>query len=385
MKIFIQILFFISIAFLSYGQYDKDRYKVDSLQIFLEDKLTYEFNLHGPSQGLFFDRYVYSQLPYIQLKINNNSKDTITKRFREKDAHLMWIRVGGSCGRCDTMAPNDYFILQSGWAGWGYRPVGSFHTSIQIQTQIGDSVANSTIHTWGEVYPEGYSFDKVNAEQKVPEDIDTIRLEEISLYDKSDSIKISGSFEGVYFYNWSEKQIINPDNMGLYTYHVFKRDLEATGLDLDSIMSLLKSKNLYIGFSKPSSSIITWEENYYYTFKCTPNDVLEIKKMLKNINIHLTIMMGSSPTYLDDNYLVFFTENSDLDEHDVIDIIKGKGVSNYEIIPKTKVNFPKEYSYLIKIRLGNEQQSNLKLIEDLIAIPEVSWVTSGRQSYSCYD
>jgi hypothetical protein len=107
--------------------------------------------------------------------------------------------------------------------------------------------------------------------------------------------------------------------------------------------------------------------------------------MLKGINVHLTTRMGSSPTYLDDSYLVFFTEGSGLDEHNVIDILKGKGVSNYEIIPKTKLRFPKEYSYLIKIRLGNDQLSNLKLIEDLIDIPEVSWVTSGRQSYSSYD
>jgi hypothetical protein len=289
----------------------------------------------------------------------------------------MWIRAGGNCGRCETMAPNDYFILQSGWAGWGNRPFGPFHTSIQIQTQIGDSVANSTIHTWGEIYPEKYNFNDDTLESK---EVD------VRLYsDMSDSIKISDSINGLYYYNWSEKQIISPDNMGLYTYHVFKRDLEATGFDLDSIKSLLRSKNLYRGFSKPSTSIITYEEIDFYTFKSRPNDVLEIKKMLKGINVHLTVRMGSSPTYLDDSYLVFFTEGLGLDEHNVIDIIKGKGVSNYEIIPKTKVNFPKEYSYLIKIRLGNDQVSNLKLIEDLIESSEVSWVTSGRQSYSSND
>ena len=78
----------------------------------------------------------------------------------------MWIRVGGSCGRCDRMAPNDYFILKSGWASWGYHPVGGFRTSIEIQTQIGDSISNCVIRTWGELYPEGYSFDKIKEEQK---------------------------------------------------------------------------------------------------------------------------------------------------------------------------------------------------------------------------
>lgn len=165
MKFFVQILFFISITFLSYGQYEKGRYKVDSLQIFSGDKLTYEFNLHGSSQGLFFDRYVYSQLPYIQLKIYNNTEDTITTRYREKDAHLMWIRAGAK-GSCETMAPNDYFILRSGWAGWGNRPVGPFRNLIQIQTQNGDSVANSTIYTWGEIYPEKYNFNYDTVESK---------------------------------------------------------------------------------------------------------------------------------------------------------------------------------------------------------------------------
>ncbi|MFM1998504.1 MAG: hypothetical protein RL204_451 [Bacteroidota bacterium] len=168
MKILVQIVFLLSIAFSGYGQYERDHYKVDSLQIFSGDKLTYEFNLQGPSQGLFFNQYVYSQLPGIELKIYNNTGDTITTSYREKDAHLMWIRVGGSCGRCDTMAPNDYFILKSGWASWGYHPVGGFRTSIEIQTQIGDSISNCVIRTWGELYPEGYSFDKIKEEQKAP-------------------------------------------------------------------------------------------------------------------------------------------------------------------------------------------------------------------------
>ena len=270
----------------------------------------------------------------------------------------------------------DYFELRSAWGGYkhGYGP---FNTTIDVQYQNRGSGANCRIHTWGELYPEGYNFNK-----------DTIESKEVDvrLYSgKSDSITISDSVEVLYFYNWSEKQLITPDKMGLYTYHVFKCDLEATGLGLDSIKSLLRSKNLYRGFSNPSASIITSAEDYYYTFKCTPKEVQEIKNILKGIEIHLTIRMGSNPTYLDDSYLIFFNENADLDEHNVIDILTGKGVSNYEFIPKTKVRFPREYSYLIKIRLGNDQLSNLRLIEDLMNIPEVSWVTSGRQSYDCYD
>lgn len=160
MKIFILFLFFFLRNILVYGQYGKDRFEVDTIQLFSADKLTYEFNLFGPSQGLFFDQYTYSQLPSIKLKIINNSQDTIIKEYREKDAHLMWIRVGGSCGRCDTLAPNDYFVLKSGWAAWGYRPIGPFTTPINIKTKRKDSYATCVIRTWGEIYPEGYFLNK---------------------------------------------------------------------------------------------------------------------------------------------------------------------------------------------------------------------------------
>lgn len=340
MKIFIQILFFISIAFLSYGQYEKDRYKVDSLQIFSGDKLTYEFNLHGPTQGLFFDRYVYSQLPYIQLKINNNTEDTITKRYREKDAHLMWIRVGGNCGRCDTMAPNDYFILQSGWAGWGYRPVGSFHTSIQIQTQIGDSIANSTIHTWGQIYPEGYSFDKVDVEQKVPENIDTIRIKEISVYDLSmDTLK------ALHYWNTYRKEEIHSIQVKYFTpYLAFDRHKRK-----ENKIKYIDSLNNLIA---PYKATIKSAEAGGMFIYCVPKNASQVSEILGKRELHI---MTPDQRILLDRYRIEF--KNEMTKEEIINIFEP-----FNIVPALI-----EGTHIAYIELTNSPEDNNNQITNQLA------------------
>lgn len=133
MKMKLCLVFFILVSASSFGQWS-NRYEIDTVQLFTGDNLIYEFNLFGPTQGLFFDSCTYQKLPRIQLKIVNNSEDTVIQHYRSKDAHLMWFRMGGSCNNCDTLAPYEHIILQSGWAAWGNRPIGPFTTTIEIIT-----------------------------------------------------------------------------------------------------------------------------------------------------------------------------------------------------------------------------------------------------------
>lgn len=153
MKILLHLVLIVTSSY-GYSQYSRDRYLVDSLQQFSPDKLTYEFNIDGPTQGLYFDKYLYKKLPNISLKIYNNTNDTLIKVYRERDAHLMWIRTSENCGRCDTLLPNDYFVVRSGWASW-QNPRGIFSTTLNIsyRTITSNKTKECIIRTWGEIYP----------------------------------------------------------------------------------------------------------------------------------------------------------------------------------------------------------------------------------------
>lgn len=158
MKIKLFVLFVVA-AFNAIGQYGTGRYDVDSLQLFNPEQKVYEFDLVPGTQGLFFDQYVYEEYPmnWITMKLYNRTNEIIVQHYRERDKHLMWLRMGGSCsGRCDTLRPGEYFILKGGWGNWGSKPQGPFSTPINIPYEQGDSTYNCLIQTWGEVYPVGH-------------------------------------------------------------------------------------------------------------------------------------------------------------------------------------------------------------------------------------
>jgi hypothetical protein len=146
-------------VFNTIGQYGIDRYDVDSLQLFNPEQNVYEFDLVPGTQGLFFDQYLYEEYPmnWITMKIYNRTNETILKHYRERDKHLMWLRMGGNCaGHCDTLRAGEYFILKGAWGNWGNKPMGPFSTPINISFEQGDSTYNCIIQTWGEVYPSGH-------------------------------------------------------------------------------------------------------------------------------------------------------------------------------------------------------------------------------------
>ncbi len=178
MKLILFVLYVVA-TFNAIGQYSVHRYEVDSLQYFHPDQEVYEFDLVPGTQGLYFDQYVYEKYPIgITLKVYNRTNELIVQHYRERDKHLMWIRMGGSCcNRCDTIYPGEYFILRAGWASFGYEPTGPFSTPIEIPFEQGDSSYLCNIHTWGEVYPVGHPMirrqqsanETLNPERKLEE------------------------------------------------------------------------------------------------------------------------------------------------------------------------------------------------------------------------
>lgn len=341
MKILVQIVFLFSIALSGHGQYERDHYKVDSLQIFSGDKLTYEFNLQGPSQGLFFNRYVYSQLPGIELKIYNNTRDTISASYREKDAHLMWIRVGGSRGKCDTMAPNDYFILKSGWASWGYHPVGGFRTSIEIQTQIGDSISNCVIRTWGELYPEDYTFNKDKLEQNVPDNIDTIRSKEIHVYDIA-----KDTISGLHYWSHAGKEKINPSKVKYYTPRLVSDGYNWIG---ERGRKYLDSLNTLVA---PFGASIKWAEADGMIITCNSKDSQIISRILGKRNLYI---MLSRQEWLEDRYRIEF--KNDLSKEEITTVLNRLNLEP-NLIDGSKVAF---------VTLSNSPKDNNNSITDQLA------------------
>lgn len=365
-------------AFCSHGQYEIDRYDIDSLQLFSENQLTYEFNIESPNQGLFFNKNIYSEFPYIKLKILNNTNDTIIKKYKENDDHLTWIRQGGSCGRCDTMLPNDYFILRSGWLVTRSTVV-SVDSRITIQYKIGDNWLNCIIQTWGELYPDGYVLD-----ESAP-----IKVESDSIEKIQSDIKVQDTTGAFYYYTQNKREYIEPiDSFGTYKYHIYLKDLSEIGLDPKLLKSYLKSKDLKVSIREPRESLITWEENDFLILYCMSRDIERIKTLLKGTAIHFMIdfRYHKSRIYLDDTYDIFFSSHLNWSETDVEEFLKTEGIENYKRLRKTNNEFPLEYSFYVEITLDNKyQHSGQHLINKLIKMPEIAWINTGMSSYGVED
>lgn len=385
------ICYFISITY-TIGQIQGYNTRI----LYQENKECYFFNLSNNNQTLYFDSVIYDNNRPISILIENDLEDTVFLKIKSLQSDKQKFTEKST----RYLLPNEHYVitpefnsnrfdkqsLLNSFFECYYNSTSTSTDQYFIFRMTGNIELDSLPNFKESLYAD---LDLRIAKKTAPRSLNTLVIRDASNtntetlndlpLEKSDSIK------ELFYYNWSEKQFIKPNRIGLYTYHVFKRDLESTGLYLDSIKSILISKNLYPGFSKPTASILTSEDNYYYTFKSTPENVLKIKSALNGVKIHLTIRMGSNPTYLDDSYLVFFSEDLNWNEREVETFLKEKEITSYEYIPKAKVTFPKNYSYLVKIKLGNDQASNLKLIESLIDSKKVAWISSGRQSYSCKD
>lgn len=123
--------------------------KADSIQLFTLDKEEYNFSFTNMSQGLCFNNVIYESSPKIVVKIFNETQDTLINHYRERDAHIHWLRKNG---RFDTIYPGQAMILQGITPGGKF--IGSMNTSpIYLRYQIKDSVYNNKIYVCGNIYP----------------------------------------------------------------------------------------------------------------------------------------------------------------------------------------------------------------------------------------
>lgn len=342
MKINIQILFFISFSFFSYGQYGKDRYDVDSLQLFTEGQFTYEFNINSPIQGLYFDSVVYENLPMITIKIVNNTDDTIIKRYKEKDRHLMWIRSGGSCGRCDTMLPNAYFELRSAWLSYQY---GSISSVIDIQYQQNGIWKNCRINTWGSLFPEGYTFEK--------NDTNNPKLIKASKHDISkDTLKASeydiskDTVSGLHYWTRAGRKKINSNEVNYYTPRLSSDGYKWVG---DKGKKYLDSLNSMVA---PYGASIKWAKANGMIISCKPINASRISKIIGNRELH--IMLGTWD-WLVDHYRVEF--KNELTEEEIMKLFEPLDI-------KPNIKGSKKVIY---IQLDNSPIDNNNSLTDQLA------------------
>jgi hypothetical protein len=156
MKKVVQILllsFLVNYQYDTWAQSVDCSCKADSIQLFSLDKEEYNFSFTNVSQGLCFTNVIYETSPKIIVKIINKTQDTIINLYRERDAHILWLRKNG---RFDTIYPGQAMILK-GLAPGG-KFIGSMNTSpIYLKYQIKDSIYNNTIYVCGNIYPTGHN------------------------------------------------------------------------------------------------------------------------------------------------------------------------------------------------------------------------------------
>lgn len=156
---------FCLISLCGYSQNGIDRFEVDSLQLYSNDVVTYDFYLDKPLQGLYFDSIFYLDRPNIIVRIINNTTDTVINRYKERDSRILWLRQNGRYN--EPLAPGEQLILRGHWSD--IQPKGPLNSPINLSYVLGDSLHHNRINVWGSVFPQKESNSqrpiKVNMEE----------------------------------------------------------------------------------------------------------------------------------------------------------------------------------------------------------------------------
>lgn len=345
------------------AQTGMERYKTDTLHVFSAGQLTYEFHFAGPSEGLYFDRFIYSgHPPRITLKIINNTADTIINRYKERDSRLSWIREGG---RSDTLRPGECMTLWSGWNGHP-QPAGMINSPVNLNYSIRGDQKSQIINIWGELYPDDYAPAE-NKKETLPDTSETTP-------------------QRIYYIDRKKGRAIDPiDTSGVYRFHVFIEDLERQNPGKTKEALNVRCRGLAAITTAPEGLGIH-EKDRFYILLTKPENVAQVRRLLNNVDLH---MMTNSHTYLDDTYHLFFSPGLNWTKQQVADFLKEKGIAKYEAIKsfeEWKALYPHHYSYAVKIKLDNaDQKYNLDLINDLRELPEMEWITFGIRQYDVLD
>ena len=134
---------------LSQAQTSECSCATDSMQSFTLEKQEYRFSFTQLLQSFCFDHIVYTTFPRITVHIVNDTQDTLINLYRERDAHIMWMRSGELM---DTIYPGQAMTLR-GLAPGG-KMIGTVNTSpIYLKYQIGDKIYNNKIALCGSMFP----------------------------------------------------------------------------------------------------------------------------------------------------------------------------------------------------------------------------------------
>lgn len=149
MKNRLLLFIFISTTLLSFSQSRIKHDKLDSLQFYSSERSVYEFSMHSKLQGFFWDSIFYDSKPSIEVKIVNDSKDTLINYYQCRDSRIYWMEKRGKYG--DTLLPGQSISVKSMWPD--REPTGTFDSPIRLKYKIGDSIYINRIEVWGSVYP----------------------------------------------------------------------------------------------------------------------------------------------------------------------------------------------------------------------------------------
>jgi len=362
-----------------------------------ESKECYFFNLTEINQTLYFDSAIYDNSRPMNVLIKNDTGDTVLIKIKSLQSDKQIFRENSTrylipeeyysispqfnttrFGRQSSLL-NSFFEFYYGTSSqeidqyFIFRMRGElaldslpdFKDSLNTNLPVAKTLAPSNSSTLVIRHP------KNTADKTLPSET------------KPDSL---GDF---YFYSQNKREYIAPiDSFGTYKYHVYLKDLTKIGLDAQLLHSYLKSNDIKVSISKPSGSLLTGEENDFLILYCKSEDIKRIKTLLKGTAIHFMIdsRFHRSDTYLDDTYDLFFSSQLNWNETDVEEFLKTEGIKNYKRLRKTNNEFSKAYSFFVEITLDNKyQHSDQDLINRLIKMPEIAWISSGRTKYTILD
>ncbi|MCH2231808.1 MAG: hypothetical protein MK105_15850 [Crocinitomicaceae bacterium] len=366
--------------------------------LYQENKECYFFNLSNNNQTLYFDSVIYDNNRPISILVENDLEDTVFFKIKRLQSDKQKFTEKST----RYLLPKEHYVITLEFNSNRFNKqsiLNSFFecyynssSNITDQHFILRLVGNIKLGDLPDFEESRFAdLDIPIAKQTAPSYLNelVIRAEEDNIDEAMNanlSLDDSDSIEGLfYYYTQNKREFIEPiDSFGIYKYHIYLKDLSEIGLNQELLKSYLKSNGIKVTISKPPNHVITSEQNDFLVFYCKSEDIERIKILLKGVDIHFIIDSKHyrNNRFLDDTYDLYFSSNLNWNEDDVGAFLNDNGIKNYKGIRKTNNEFSMKYSYFVEFTLDNKyQHSEQNLINKLIDMPEVAWISSGRKTY----
>lgn len=323
--------------------------KADSIQLFSLDKEEYHFSFTNMSQGLCFNNIIYETKPRIFAIIFNDTKDTIVNLFRERDAHIHWMRDGG---RFDTIYPGQAMKLKG--LATGGKFIGSMNSSyINLKFKIKDSIYTNIISVCGSIYPSDFKNSTLLTSVK-NSIVDSIKPK------INNTIQIDSNVSPykLHYYDISGARIAIDTNRNLNYFcklsEADRKFILSNGNQskefIDSIGKALKKYGASVKFAISDGYIVT----------CSREMSTKINQLLNNS----LLLMISEDSYLQDKFYIHF--NQDVSNERISEIMSELKISKFYLEEKN--------IYLIELQ-NSPSDNNNSLTNKLIQMKEVKKIT----------